>query len=178
MKRSKIKLLASVVIFAILLALIGFLSLGSISKPSFGFLGGRSPVVRTKDNNRAAYKIVRNIYSFEGDFNDVNAKAGAELASLGFVEETHPGDESHRRIYQLRNKFPRESATVTVIDKHKCAVYSTPAHSDYSSPDVQTYHYKNGWISIEITQGKRRFGGLQCLRSWLRRTLQGGTSQP
>jgi hypothetical protein len=130
------------------------------------------------DQNRYGRRQVTDIYSFAGDFNDVCAMANTELTSLGFVEETRPGDESHRRRYRLVGKRPGEFSTVTIMDNHKSSVYSTPANSEYSSPDVQSYHFSDGWVAVEVSQTQRTLGWLQSMRRWLRGPVQSGPSQP
>ena len=154
MKKSVVKRsLAVVIIVGIFLTLVGLLVWYSRSRPpipSFRFLSGQGSALHVKDKRKSLYRTTRDIYSFEADFNDVCADANAELTALGFVDETPLGHESSRRVYSLQKKVPGESVWIRILDKHKIAVYSTPESSEYSSPELHAYHYRDGWVSVEV----------------------------
>lgn len=160
MKRPVIKIsLAIVIIIGIFLALFGLLSRDSMPTLSFNFLRGRELTSCIKaDPGRSVYRTTRYVYSFEADFNDVWSKANAELSALGFVTGTFRQDEPRIREYQLRGKRNDELVTVRILDRHKLLVYSTPKSSQYSSPDRHEYHYRYGWVTVDIAQRR--------LRSW------------
>ena len=150
MKRSvKIGLLA-IIISVIVLTLVGVFSRHSSPRLSYSFLGGRDPGMHIKgktkilDRNRRT----RDWYCFPADFNSVCLDADAELSSLGFVENSPAGHEPRIRRYVLRSKLPDELVHVQILDKHKL--------SEYSTPERVAYHYRNGWVSVEIMQERRR----------------------
>lgn len=96
------------------------------------------------DRNRRS----SDLYSFPADFNSVCLDADAELSSLGFVENSPPGHKPRIRRYVLRNGLPDELVHVQILDKHKL--------SEHSTPERVAYHYRDGWVSVEIVQERRR----------------------
>lgn len=153
MKKSAVKRsLAFVVIVGIFLTVIGLLlrnSRSGPSMPSFSFLSGRKPAFHSKNNSQTMYRITNDIYSFEADFNNVCLNANAELLALGFVDTTQP--ILYCREYVFRGKLPYELVHVRISDNQKLTVYSTPESSKYSSPERHAFHYRDGWVSVEVT---------------------------
>ena len=162
MKRRVVKIsLAICVVVGILLVLLAVLTGDWGPEMSFGFLDGRALTARIEqDPGRSAYRTTREVYSFEGDFNEVLAKVDAELLALGFKVDPSiaRGAFFLRHEYQLANSTSARAVVVRLRDGAELKVYSTPKSSKYSSPDRYEYHQKNGWVSIEIA--RRR------LRSW------------
>jgi len=93
--------------------------------------------------------ITEDIYSFEADFDDVFPDANKELLALGFADKTRSGSEMWHRDYLLLNGS-YERIWVSIHKRHKLGVYSTPKSSDYSSPDQYEFHYREGWVSVEV----------------------------
>jgi hypothetical protein len=88
------------------------------------------------------------LYSFPADFNIVCLDANAELSSLRFVEQALPVHEPGIREYHLRNKLPDELVRVRILDKHRL--------SEHSTPERPVYHYRHGWVSVEVIQERSR----------------------
>jgi hypothetical protein len=154
MKKSAVKrFFVLVVIVGIFLTVIGLplhYSRAGPLMPSFNFLNGRKPVAHIRDNGKMQYSMTQDIYSFEADFNNVFPNANKELLDLGFVDKTRSGSELWHRDYFLL-KGPYEQIRVRIYTKHKLSVYSTPASSDYSSPDRHEFHMRDGWISVTVS---------------------------
>lgn len=151
MKRSvKIGLLA-IIMSLILLMLAGVFSRDSSPRLSYSFLGGRDPAMHFRDKTRILDRNRRtgDLYSFPADFNSVCLDAAAELSSLGFVESSRPGHEARIRRYVLRSKLPDELVSVMIIGRHRL--------SEHSTPERIRYHYRDGWVSVEIVQERRRW---------------------
>jgi len=171
MKKSAVKSsLVFAAIAGIVLALIGLLlcySKSGPSMPSFNFLKGRKPAYRYIKSH-LGNKIRQDIYSFEADFDDVFPDANKELLALSFADKTRSGSEMWHRDYSLR-KGPYKQIRVRIYTKHKLGVYSTPASSDYSSPDQHEFHIRYGWVSVSVSvetvPWRIRF------YSWLSRTI-------
>lgn len=175
MKRSVIKKSFVVAItISVLLTLLGLLRHYSKPVPSFQFLSSRGPAICIKEADRKT----RFVYSFEADFNDVCADANIELSVLGYVDTTRPRQEPRSREYMFRNKVHGGSVTVSIIDRHKLSVYSTPRRSEYSSPDLYAYHYRIGWVSVDIVQSRRPSVFWQKLLYWPNRLLWGTRNNP
>jgi len=175
MERSVIKKSFAVAItIGVLLTLLGLLRRYSKPMPSFQFLSSRGPAICIKE---AASKT-RFVYSFEADFNDVCADANAELSALGYVDTTRPRQEPRSREYMFRNKVHGGSVTVSIRDRHKLSVYSTPQRSEYSSPDLYAYHYRVGWVSVNTVQSRRPSVFWQKLLYWPNRLLRGTRDNP
>jgi len=153
MKKSAVKrFLAFVVIVGMVLAVIGLLlrySRPEPSMPSFSFLGDRKPAAHSKNNSQTLYRITKDIYSFEADFNEVCLNANTELLALGFVDTTQP--VLYCREYELRSGLPYELVSVRIWDNQKLLVYSTSESSDYSSPERHGFDHRDGWVSVEVT---------------------------
>ena len=157
--------LAILFMIAVLLTLIRLLSHNTTSMPSFYFLNGRKPAIRTQDDRKSLHRATRDIYSFQADFNNVCADANTELSYMGFLAETLPEQEPCRQVYRLLNKLSDELVTVTIRDKHKS--------SEHSTPDFHAYEYRDGWVSVEIALWRRPFWTRQNLTYVLHKFLQG-----
>lgn len=177
MKRSVIKISFAVAItIGVLLTPLGLLRRYSKPMPSFQFLSSRGPAICIKE--AAGKTLDRKVYSFEADFNDVCADANAELSALGYVDTTRPRQEPRSREYMFRNKVHGGSVTVSIIDRHKLSVYSTPQRSEHSSPDLYAYHYRVGWVSVNIVQSRRPSVFWQKLLYRPNRLLRGTRNNP
>jgi hypothetical protein len=151
-KKSKTKTVCVVVIIVSVGLIAAALCLNRPTPvPPFKFIGGREPVARIEDSPHRQESIT---YSFEADFNDVYASAGSELSALGYTETTRrPSDVPRTSSFQLITR--RRAVAIWIIDRHKYTVYSTPQHSEYSSPDRLEPHGVDGWVSVRITQNRR-----------------------
>jgi len=180
MKRSVIKKSFAVAItIGVLLTLLGLLRRYSKPMPSFQFLSSRGPAICIKEAaSKTLDRKTQFVYSFEADFNDVCADANAELSALGYVDTTRPRQEPRSREYMFRNKVHGGSVTVSILDRHKLSVYSTPRRSEYSSPDLYAYHYRVGWVSVVIVQSRRPSVFWQNLLYWPNRLLRGTRNNP
>jgi len=83
---------------------------------------------------------------------------------MGFLEEDLPGQEPRRHVYKLLSKLPDELVTITIRDKHKS--------SEHSTADFHAYHYRDGWVSVEVALWQRPFWTRQNLTYMFQKLLQ------
>jgi hypothetical protein len=151
MKKYVIKIfLAFVVIAALVLILLGFLSIEE-AKPSYRFLEGQNPVAckkpieRTGDGRRI--KGICYIYSFEEDVKDLCSKADAELIPAGFDSiilsvGNLSGNDSPCRVYYLMERFPRGPIWVYIYDNIQCIKHTNSNNYGIAPRD--------GWVMVEV----------------------------
>jgi len=157
MKRRAVKIsLVVTVAVVILLGLLVVLAWDWDLETSFGFLDGRTMTGRI-EQARNSRKITREVYSFEADFNDVCAKADAELSALGFRRLSEGNQEPRMRDYLRKKSFSVRWVNVRVIDRLKFSAGSAPKSSENSNPDRWEYRDAEGWVSIEIQRVQRQF---------------------
>jgi hypothetical protein len=118
-KKSVIKIsLAFVIIAAVLLVLVGLLSIdGDGTAPSYRFLGGRKPTVCKYIKTKVVDKFYA--YSFEADFNDVCSNAKAELIPAGFIDNTQPLNEYIYHDYWQKNRFPQGAVWIFIYNNRE-----------------------------------------------------------
>jgi hypothetical protein len=146
---------------------------------SFNFLDGRKLIARIEEKpGKSAYKTTRDVYSFEADFNGVCTKAEAELLGLGFKNVMLGNQKSNSRQYMLRNNASAERFSVSILDKQRLSSYSTPESSGYSSPERHEYHWRDGWVSIEVTRRRLRSWPPKYLVRRLQMKLRRAASEP
>jgi hypothetical protein len=169
MKKSVIiKISAVVIAIAVLLALVGLMRRPTLpSVPSFQFLSGRNQGVHAGGDTANRQK--RYVHSFEADFNDVCADAHSELTALGYVETTSPGHKPGTREYMLRGQLPGEFVAVKILDNNRLTIYSTPEHSGFLTQDVYAYHYREGFVIVDVTQRQYQLKPIYQLKYWRNR---------
>ncbi len=114
----KISLAIFVVVAGILLALLAVMMCDSGPEISLGFLDGRAMTARIEeDPGKSAHRTTREVYSFRADFNDVCARADAELSARGaktLLFRGYPGREV--AMYSIRSTSSGESGRVSIAD--------------------------------------------------------------
>jgi hypothetical protein len=158
-KRRVVKIsLAILVVVGIALGLLLQLVCDRGPEMSFGFLDGKALTARIeRDPGRYPYRTRRDVYSFEADFDDVCTKVKAELTALGF-SRLMGLPESEMCQYRLWNNSSTERLDVRILNRNVLSAHSAPKSSEYSSPDPHEYHWRYGWVSVEIVRIR--------LRSW------------
>ncbi len=176
MKRRLVKVaLAILIVIGILVGL----TWDSGPEMSFRFLDGRKLTARIEQApGKSAYKTTRDVYSFEADFNDVSTEVEAELLGLGFKNVMLGNQKSNSRQYMLRNNSSTERFSVIILDQHSLLSYSTPKSSKYSSPARHEYHWRDGWVSIEVTRRRLRYWPPKYLLRRLQMKLRRAASNP
>jgi len=178
MKRRVVKIsLAIFVVIGILLGLLVVLLLDTGLETSFDFLDGRT-MTGPIDQAHHSHIIKGEVYSFEADFNDVCAKAGAELLELGFSSKRGFDRDPRRCSYARHKSASIRQLGVMIIDKHRFSMYSTPKSSEYSSPDRYQYHYEEGWVSVEIVRTRLKYWPPQYLLRRLQLMLRRPAGTP
>jgi hypothetical protein len=154
----KISLAIFVVVAGILLALLAVMMCDSGPEISLGFLDGRAMTARLEqETSKSAYRTTREVYSFKADFNDVCARADAELSATGaktLLFRGYPGREV--AMYSFRSTFSGESVRVSIVEEKKLRKYLTPKWSKPSSLFGYNYESSVGWVSVEIIQTRPR----------------------
>lgn len=154
----KISLAIFVVVAGILLALLAVMMCDSGPEISLGFLEGRAMTARIEEEtSKSAYRTTREVYSFRADFNDVCARADAELSATGtktLLFRGWPGREV--AMYPFRSTFSGESVRVSIAAGKKLRKYLTPKWSKQSSLFGYNYEHTDGWVSVEIIQTRPR----------------------
>ena len=146
MKKSDFTASLVIIIVCVLLMIMLWLRSGDSFVPSYRFLGGLSPVAckkanRETEDSRGNVDTLY-IYSFEADFNDVCLNAKSELTSAGFVNRTHPGNESHERRYWLKGSFPRGPVDINILNNYE--------YIEHPISKKGGLGHKDGWIVVTI----------------------------
>ena len=155
----KISLAIFVVVAGILLALLAVMMCDSGPEISLGFLDGRAMTARLEEETgKSAYRTTREVYSFEADFNDVCARADAELSATGAKTLLYSGRWPGREVamYPFRSTFSGESVRVSIAEGKKLRKYLTPKWSKQASLFGYNYERTSGWVSVEIIQTRPR----------------------
>ena len=124
---------------------------------SFDFLNGRRMTTQIeRDPAGSAYRTVRYVYSFPGDFNDVCAMADPELSAKGFKLSFRERRGVIQREYKLANAASRRPVVVSIRGRQQVKVHSRPESSRHSRPDRVLFHCRRGWVSVHVTRVHRR----------------------
>jgi len=111
-------------------------------------------------------------------FLDVSTKVEAELLGLGFKNVMLGNQKSNSRQYLLSNNSSAERFSVSILDKQRLSSYSTPKSSGYSSPARHEYHWRDGWVSIEVTRRRLRYWPPKYLLRRLQMKLRRAAGKP
>ncbi|UCF14359.1 MAG: hypothetical protein JSW59_13170 [Phycisphaerales bacterium] len=156
MKRRLVKIsLAILIVAGVLLGLLIVLTRDWGPEMSFGFLDGRALTASIKQyRGKSFYSTTREVYSFEADFNDVCAKADAELSVMGF-KNVSDGRRSLRNYRLGDHMSANKWIVVRILDMCWHEIYSSPEPSKF---DGGEYYRRTGWVSVEVRRSR--------LRSW------------
>lgn len=157
MKKSSIKkICTSIIIVAAILFLVVLFQSIPASIPKYKFLNGRTPDAQI-EVKRYGYRISRFAYSFEGDFNDINADASSELSELGYmcssnIDSYYPS---------VRYDMPGTQASimaepVQIIKDNILRIQPSREGSNLVFPDQYISLNKAGWITIIIVRSKKQ----------------------
>jgi hypothetical protein len=125
---------------------------------SFDFLNGRRMTTQIeRDPAGSAYRTVRYVYSFPGDFDDVCAMADPELSAKGFKISFRERRGVIQREYRLSSPGSPRFTVVSIRGRQQVKVHSTPELSRNSGRARVLFHYRRGWVSVHVTRVHRRF---------------------
>jgi hypothetical protein len=152
MKKRVIRIsLAISVVLGILFGLLTALMRDGEQEMSFGFLAGRTLAVPIQQNtNRSFDSTTNKVYSFMADFNDVCAKADAELFAMGFKIAPLGFRPRSCRVYRLGD-FASANTWMRVYIHEDMEITEAP-------DGLLRHRPAEGWISIEVCRSR--------LRSW------------
>ena len=81
--------------------------------------------------------------------NTLKGSSGNELRSLGYIEQQYSGKGKHwTRSFRLQANPPKGFTNVLIHEKQMLNPRSTP--------ELVLYKFRDGWISVEIIQAKRK----------------------
>ena len=140
MKKFISKILRSCLVVIVILLILLVILPRRADIPSYRFLGGRNPTDCKDAKTGSVDKLY--IYSFEADFNDVCSNAKAELIPAGFIDRTHPGNESSERRYWLKGSFPRGPIDINILDNYEYIEHPISKKGGLGR--------KDGWIVVTI----------------------------
>jgi hypothetical protein len=157
MKKSSIgKKLGIAVALLIFLAIVILLAYRPkpVPVPVFKFLSGHGSYIRI-DELKPKLRETRFVYSFKADFKDIVADANSELSALGYSgDATLPVIIGMPVLFGLSGNKPMDGIVVGIFENKVMNVISTPKNSDYKTPPRHVYSWKNGCVSVEVTQSK------------------------
>ena len=119
------------------------------SYPSYKFLAEKEPKMIINFYEYNSYNATRHIFSFIGDFNDTYSAAGNVLRSLGYIERKYSGEGKYwTRSFRLPANPPKGFTNVLIHEGQMLNPRSTT--------ELVLLKFREGWISVEIIQAKRK----------------------